>query len=262
MPSPFLDAHELRTATFVRHVELHESLASTNDRAAQLARARTIELPALVAARLQSAGRGRGSTKWWSAEGALTFSVLLDSSAMGISMQDWPRLSLATAVAICDAIAAEAPQTSPALKWPNDVFINRGKVCGILIESPGGAKAKNRLVIGVGINVNNSWRNAPASVGQRGTALCDVTASKHSLQSILGRSLQSMERRFEQLARNDADLPRAWQRLSWLTGQEIEVQTTDDRIIGTCVGISEEGALLIENANGTHDIRNGSVSVI
>jgi hypothetical protein len=77
---PFLNAEQIRAATFIRHVELHESLDSTNNRALELARDERAELPALVVARRQTAGRGRGERTWWAAEGALTFSVFLEPS--------------------------------------------------------------------------------------------------------------------------------------------------------------------------------------
>lgn len=262
LAAPFLDADQLRAATFVRYVELHDTLGSTNDRAVELARGATLELPALVAARFQSAGKGRGRNQWWSTEGALTFSVLLDSEAIGVGAQNWPQLSLATAVAICDAISLEAPQALSAIKWPNDVLIEGGKVSGILIESPGGSTHVNkRLIIGVGINVNNSWRKAPQDIGSVGTALCDVTGARHDLQAILVCSLQAMQERFRQLACGSSQLPHDWQRLCWLTEQRVDVRTRNARITGVCVGIDADGALLIENENGTHRIRSGSVQM-
>ena len=119
-------------------------------------------------ARHQTAGRGRGKHTWWSAEGALTFSVLLEPSTLGIHTRSWPQLSLATAVAICDALAVELRQyevasAMPRIKWPNDVLIDGRKVCGILIESPAQPGVRRRcLVVGIGVNVNNSWKTAPA----------------------------------------------------------------------------------------------------
>jgi BirA family biotin operon repressor/biotin-[acetyl-CoA-carboxylase] ligase len=201
MADGFLDADQLRAATFVRHVELHDTLGSTNDRAAEMARDPTIELPVLIVACRQVAGRGRGSNRWWSAEGGLTFSVLLDSAAIGVGTENWPQLSLATAAAMCDAIAADAPPTSLSIKSPNDVLIDGRKICGILIESPAGtAHARNRLIIGVGINVNNSCRTAPPEIREQATTLCDVTGTQHDLQEMLVRALRAMQERFRQLA--------------------------------------------------------------
>src|SRR5262245_8306494 len=132
------DADELRRTTFVRHVEIHNTLGSTNDRAAELARELSDDaLPTLVVARHQTAGRGRGKSVWWSAEGALTFSLLLDTSRWGILQREWPQLSLPIANAVGTALQAEVPNARVSVKPPNDVLVNGRKVCGILIESPG-----------------------------------------------------------------------------------------------------------------------------
>jgi len=259
----FLDGDALRANTFLRHLELHDTLDSTNNRAAELARDANIELPALVAARHQTAGRGRGQNKWWAADGALTFTVLLEPAALGIESEKWPQLSLATGVALCDALQQLAPAAACGIKWPNDVMIDGSKVCGILIESPGGAApAKDRLVIGIGINVNNSWRSAPHEVGPSGTALCDVTGSQHDLQAVLVQTLQALEVRLRQIASGDSRLPEAWQRLCWLTEQGVEVQVGDRWITGICLGVDSDGVLLVEDENGVHHVRSGSVKVL
>jgi BirA family biotin operon repressor/biotin-[acetyl-CoA-carboxylase] ligase len=259
----FLDGDTLRTHTFIRHVELHDMLDSTNSCAAELARDTSIELPALIVARHQTAGRGRGQNKWWAADGALTFSVLLDPGALGIGTAKWPQLALATGVALCDALQQAAPAAACGIKWPNDVMIDGAKVCGVLVESPGGSvPAKDRLIIGIGINVNNSWRDAPHEVGPNGTALCDVTGSQHDLQTVLERTLQALEVRFGQLASGDAQLPEAWQSLCWLTEQGVEVQVGDRWIMGICLGVDSDGVLLVEDVNGVHQVRSGSVKVL
>jgi BirA family biotin operon repressor/biotin-[acetyl-CoA-carboxylase] ligase len=273
MRESFLDADEIRASTFIRHVEIHDTLGSTNDRAAKLAREQEIELPALVAARNQVAGRGRGKNVWWSTEGALTFSVLLDPSVLGIGTANWPQLSLATAVAICDALSNERnPQfQSVAVKWPNDVMLDGGKVCGILIESPGGnAPAKDRLIVGVGINVNNSCRIEHAARGATqsnkelagATSLCDCSGRRHDLQQLLCQTLRAFEARANQLSSGDSQLPAAWHELCWLTEQRIEVRTNSNWIDGICTGIDSSGALLVENVFGNHRVTSGSVRVL
>ena len=247
-----------------------------------MARDPHVELPALIVAQRQTAGRGRGQKSWWSAEGALTFSVLLDPGVLGIRTVNWPQLSLAMAVAVCDALSIElnannerAGASSPpigddparcnvksrlGIKWPNDVMLDGGKVCGILIESPGGAApAKDRLIVGIGINVNNSWRSAPHTAGPVGVALCDTTSNKHDVQQVLMNALQAMRERLDQLAVNDPQLPIAWQRLCWLTEQSIEAESNGDWIDGVCLGIDTDGALLIENVFGTRRIHSGSI---
>ena len=306
MADAFLDADALRAASFVRHVELHDTLGSTNDRAAELARDETIELPALIVARLQTAGRGRGQHKWWSADGALTFSLLLEPSVLGISINNWPQLSLATAVAVCDALSHELRATTqragaspppsksikqtdasaklhshqnkfphgledePArsepprlgIKWPNDVLIYNDKIAGILIESPGGyVPASNRLIIGIGTNVNNSWSTAPADLVKRGIALCDVTGHPLDIQAVLIALLCALEIRLDQVAANDRTLHHAWQNHCWLTNRDAVVEVHDRTVTGRCVGIAEDGALLLDVNRSIERFYSGSVTV-
>jgi BirA family biotin operon repressor/biotin-[acetyl-CoA-carboxylase] ligase len=270
-PDPFLDANVILAATFVRSVEIHETLSSTNERALQLAGELEINLPALVVARLQTAGKGRARNTWWAADGALTFSLLFDPSTSGFVPANWPQLSLTTAVAVCDALIScisERAGTSTRseltptaqIKWPNDVLLSGRKVCGILIESPGGAApANHRLIIGIGINVNNSWLDAPHDIAMSGTALCDCTGIKYNMHSMMVRVLNALAERMDQLRRHDVELIHTWQRLNFLAGRCIVVQTDSRHFEGTCDDIAEDGALLLDTPAGRQRLYSGSV---
>lgn len=99
----------------------------------------------------QTAGRGRLARTWVSPAGAsVSMSVLLEPA------QDWSRwgwLSLLAGLAVSSSLEALAPDgVRVALKWPNDVLVDGGKVCGILserVESTAGPRA----VVGIGINL-------------------------------------------------------------------------------------------------------------
>jgi BirA family transcriptional regulator, biotin operon repressor / biotin---[acetyl-CoA-carboxylase] ligase len=282
--SHFLDAAALRAATFVRYIEVHEELGSTNDRAMELARQYDVELPALVVSRRQTAGRGRGRKIWWSAEGALTFSLLVDSRVSGILPANWPQLSLATAVAICDALhqalsctgqSAEAfpplagvkdvaagskPRARLGVKWPNDVMLDGGKVAGILVESPGGgAPAKERLIVGIGLNINNSWRSPLRNFGGNGIALCDIIDRQHALQDVLKAVLNAVAERIGQLRARDPELIRAWQQLDLLAGEQVVLEADGRHVEGECVEIASDGALVINTIVGRQRYFSGSV---
>ena len=120
-------------------IEVHDRLASTNLRAANLASAP----PVLVLCNEQTAGRGRRGRSWLSEAGSsLTFSV-----AYGLDGRSPSGLSLAVAVGAAEAL--EGLGYSTALKWPNDLLGPAGgKLGGILIEIGG-----DRAVAGIGINL-------------------------------------------------------------------------------------------------------------
>jgi BirA family biotin operon repressor/biotin-[acetyl-CoA-carboxylase] ligase len=257
-----ISADALCARTFVRHVEIHDELPSTNDRAMQLTLFAELETPALIVARRQLAGRGRGTHAWWSADGALTFSLIIEPASWGIVPGDWPKLSLTTAVAVCDALEAESG-VSCSIKWPNDVLTGGAKVSGILIESPGGsAPAKDRVVIGVGINVNNSWAAAPHEAGGNGTTLRDAYGRDLNSQAIMIEFLNSLNRGLRQLAHSDPELPRAWQQRSWLDDQHVEVDSHGRTVGGDCMGIAVDGALVVQTLFGEQRVFAGTVRIV
>ena len=90
------DLPRLLAETFVRRLEFHEELPSTNDLALRLAGDESSETPLLVLANRQTAGRGRGVNRWWSNDGALTFTLVGDFVDPQ-SPQRWPQISLVTA---------------------------------------------------------------------------------------------------------------------------------------------------------------------
>jgi BirA family biotin operon repressor/biotin-[acetyl-CoA-carboxylase] ligase len=204
--------------------------------------------------------------------------VLLDAASTGVAPWAWPQLSLATAVTVCDALemqlvncrlrvdehnppsAIRNPKSSLGLKWPNDVLLTDRKVCGILIESRGGAvPAKERLIIGIGINVNNSSEAAPGDIRPSGIALCDFTGETHDLQAVIVAVLDALSVRIQQLQRRDRELIRDWQRLNALAGQRVTVHTSGRTLEGECEAIAEDGSLVINTPGGQQRIYSGSV---
>lgn len=125
------------------------SVDSTNDYALRWGQEGAPDM-SVVYAEEQTAGRGRGRRQWFSSPGAsLTFSVLL-------RLRPWESLALGRfaalgALAVCSAL--EEMGLTPQIKWPNDVLLERRKVCGILVESLWGEKRPDFLVIGIGLNV-------------------------------------------------------------------------------------------------------------
>ena len=120
----------------------------------------------------QTAGRGRGSNRWWTGPGSLAFSLLIDrKDASAASRQMSMLASLATGVALVDALSPLVPGHEIGIHWPNDVMLDGRKLAGVLIEIlPDG-----KQVIGIGINTNNTATDAPAEVRPRVVTLRDAT---------------------------------------------------------------------------------------
>ena len=119
----------------------------------------------------QTAGRGRGTNRWWTGAGSLAFSLIIDPQDWSISRQPAPERSLAVGVAIVDAVQPWLAGIPLGLHWPNDVYASDRKLAGILID----VLPDGRNIVGIGINANNTLDSAPDEVRQRATTLRDLT---------------------------------------------------------------------------------------
>ena len=256
------DLRRIERESFVRQVEFHPLLASTNDRALQLAAEPDVPTPLLVLAEQQSAGRGRGANRWWSGPGALTFSLVLAADALGLSPPRWPRVALAAGVAVCEVLQPLVPHLPCGIRWPNDVHLSGRKVCGILSESRPAGMAfglPSRLVLGIGINVNNSLAGAPPEVRGIGISLCEMAGAPYDLTDFLLRLLGGLAGKLDALGRDDRRLAESWSQLCLLRGRAVELDLGTERVCERCQGTDAEGALLLETPHGTRRFFGGVI---
>jgi BirA family biotin operon repressor/biotin-[acetyl-CoA-carboxylase] ligase len=253
-----LDA--LVAGSFLARAEHHDALGSTNDRAAELGRDGG-PLPALVAAARQQSGRGRGGNRWWSSDGALTFSIVFDRDALGLAPERLPLVALATGLAVRAAVdetlsaAARPPDAAvPLVKWPNDVLVGDRKIAGILVEESGG-----RVVVGIGLNVNNDFATAPADVEARATSIRSLLGRSVERAAVLSRLLEALADELGRLAEPTDDLARRWSNDCALTGRAVRIRVHDRIVEGVCDGIDPSGALLVRNENATERVLSGVV---
>lgn len=254
------DVELVKADSFARSAEFHRELPSTNDLALQRAMCEELDTPFLVLTELQTAGRGRGSHKWWSAPGALTFSLVIDTSTSIDAPTGGayaPRFSVTTALALHDALSDYVPPGEIRLKWPNDVYLGSRKVAGILLERS--SACPNRLVVGVGINVNNSLSAAPDEIRKRATSLHDRNGVQYPLRDVLRTVLKQMARRYEMLATNTLRLAVEWQERCLLRTYPVSVTSGERIVTGVCSGIDDRGALMIHNESGVHPLISGVV---
>jgi BirA family biotin operon repressor/biotin-[acetyl-CoA-carboxylase] ligase len=250
------DLPRIANSGLVRHVDFHESLVSTSDRALELAVADNPPLPLLVLTERQTDGRGRGSNRWRSSAGALTFSLVLDAGDKRLRADHRSRVAIVGGLAVCQALSQAAPRTKWHVKWPNDVYANGRKVCGILCESAPGYP--QRLVVGIGINVNNSQRDG--ALPPAATALVDLDELTRDLTDVLLAVLDQFDAAWNKLtAGGFAELAAEYRRYCLLTGKTLRVTAGQDRIVGVCRGIDEQGALVLATEMGERTIVAGSV---
>ncbi|RPI80469.1 MAG: biotin--[acetyl-CoA-carboxylase] ligase [Planctomycetaceae bacterium] len=257
--SPPFNLSRLIDSPLFAQVAWHDAIDSTNTLALQSALQPELPTPYLIGAEQQTAGRGRGNHRWWSAPGALTFSLILNPrtdfagpAVPPLNENCWPRISLVAALALCDVLAERVPAGKPRLKWPNDVHLAGRKVAGILVEvPPQPAGTARRLVLGIGINVNNSLVLAPEEIRSVAAALCDITGGPMSREELLLDWMERFGDHARSLATGAADLADGWRSYCLLAGQTVTLQAGNRTVAGHCLGIDDEGALLIDTPTGT-----------
>ena len=255
----WFDLQALAANTFLKHIEFKGETNSTNDDALLMG-ADSEKSSVLVLAETQAGGRGRGSNRWWASDGALTFSLLLKPTQFGISPDRWPLMSLAAAMSVGDLLGELAIGCDVGLKWPNDVQLNRRKICGILVETLKGRS--DRVVIGIGLNVANSLKEAPPEIQSLATSILDETGIQFALTEVLIRLLQLLEHRLVDLGIGRDDLFARWPRHCVLTGKVVRLEAGEQIIQGTCRGLGSKGGILIERENEQREWFGGVVRVV
>ena len=249
---------------FVERMLIFDELESTNTTARELAldSSRRDPLPLGIWARRQTRGRGQRESSWWSDEGSLTFTLLLDPAAHRLRLDQAPRLALTAAVALIETVA-DLGWTDPGLgvRWPNDVEHDGRKLAGILperIETDRG----DRLVIGVGVNVASRLDQAPPEIQAMAGSLGELQPEPLApdvLPTFLAAFLNRFPSTLRRLADDDPSLAAAWSRLDLLRDRPIRVALGPRSLSGIARGIDPEGALLVDDGRETQRLFGGRV---
>jgi len=229
-----------------------DEIDSTNEEARRRAEAGAPG-PIWLRAGLQTAGRGRRGRAWTSSTGNL-FATLMIRPEM--SPSEAARLSFAAALSVADLLDAFVDPAQVKLKWPNDVQLDGGKVCGILLESSAHADGGvDWLAVGVGVNL----KTHPQLEEPRTIALADV-AEPPSPQEALAHLASAFARWLTAYEdRGFMALREPWLARARGLGEPITVRLPNEELSGRFGGIDAEGALLLETDGMLRKISAGEV---
>ena len=236
-----------------------DSLPSTNTEAARQAALGAPE-GLCVVAREQTAGRGRRERGWLSPKDAgLYLSVVLRPT---LEARQWPLITLAAALAVCDALR-EACGLASDIKWPNDLLAGGRKLCGILAETAEGARGR-AVVLGVGVNLRRG--SFPEEISDTATSVEEQTGRAPDAGQLLAALTRSLARHYETLHAHDgaAEILGEWQRRSsYAHGRRVRVALAEETFEGTTRGLDPDGALRVETDEGaTRIVRAGDVTAL
>jgi BirA family biotin operon repressor/biotin-[acetyl-CoA-carboxylase] ligase len=243
-------------------LEVLDTVESTNTfllrRAAMELNARSDRIQ-VVAAELQTGGRGRHGRKWQSGLGdSLTLSLLW-RFPQGASFLSG--LSLATGVAILRALESAGVQGA-ALKWPNDVIFNFCKLAGVLIELQGEMLGPTVAVIGVGINLRLSDA-VRAGIPQGTTDIFSMTGripDRNRMLAALMIELSRALREFEQSG--FASFREEWTSRHAYENKGVMLHLPDGSIReGKVKGVADDGSLLLSTLSEIHRYSGGEITL-
>jgi BirA family transcriptional regulator, biotin operon repressor / biotin---[acetyl-CoA-carboxylase] ligase len=226
----------------------HAAVVDSTMRQARLLARRGAVEGTIVVAESQTSGRGRLDRSWRSPAGGIYLTLI---TRPRVPPAYAARVSLLVAVVVSEVIE-RLYGLSARVKWPNDVLIEEGKVCGILAEMETECDAVRFVNVGMGLNANSSIS------GQQSGAV--------SLRELLGRPVDRVQLVREIVAGSLERLPQLdggavlddWRRRTMTLGREVTIVGSNQPIEGIAVDITTTGALLVRTADGhVHEVMAG-----
>jgi BirA family biotin operon repressor/biotin-[acetyl-CoA-carboxylase] ligase len=217
----------------------------------------------VVVADEQTAGRGRMGRVWFSPPGqSLCVSVLLRPRLQPRQIS-W--LTMIGALAVVDVVNAAilpSPQLSPlggvgaGIKWFNDVLLNGRKVAGVLAETSLTGDRLDYAVLGIGLNVNTRFDDAPEEVRRCATSLREAFGREFDRDAMLQSLLNAFSVQYAALPASPvADYTRHLDTL----GKRVKLMVGGDAAEGEALRVEDDGALIVSTIAGERAVHFGDV---
>ena len=244
----------------------YKNTSSTMDRARELA-LRDASGGSVFTAEKQSAGRGRNGRTWVSRQGGLFFSVL---ERPCITITDYTLISMIMQIAVAKSISSICGKQA-FLRWPNDIYIDKRKIAGIISEISGEGDLVTWLTCGIGVNVNNPVPSGKAA------SCAEINGQQISRREVLNKILEEIEitkKSFISTAiysQGNIALAEKWNSLADCIGAKVVVfepsGSNDDNLSGKILsrgvfqGIDPVGRCILKTENTNLCFNQGSVSL-
>ena len=257
MISPETLQDGLQAKSFGKKIFAFGTIDSTNSCARTLAGC-WAEEGTVVISDFQTAGRGRLGRTWVADAGEnLMFSLILRPKIAPDAMN---LLSLVAAVGIARGIEKHAG-IKVLCKWPNDILCGGQKIAGILLEGSLAGDQVDSVIVGIGVNVNQS--QFPDEIASRATSLALATGTLHDRPELFRTILQCLEEEYSTQATSGfRHAVTRWLEYAPLIGKHITVANNAAVVEGTVRGISEGGGLIVSSQDGEHTFLAGDVTIV
>ncbi|MCI8579183.1 MAG: biotin--[acetyl-CoA-carboxylase] ligase [Dorea sp.] len=241
-----------------RKVVYYDETDSTNNRAKDSGEKNGAHGTLFIADK-QNAGKGRRGRAWESPSGKSIYMTILLRPQ--ITPDKAPMLTLIMGLSVAEGIR-KVSGAETAIKWPNDIVMNKKKVCGILTEMATEMEYVNYVVIGVGINVNQEYFSE--GIKEIATSLYEETGTVYQRSELIAAVLERFEKNYEMFLETGdlSGIRKAYDSILVNRGQEVKVLEPGNEYRAVAEGINKNGELIVRLSDGRQkNIFAGEVSV-
>ncbi len=244
----------LKTSFIGKNYIFFKEIDSTNDYAK---RCKELEDGTVVLAETQTSGKGRKGRQWISSKGkGIYLSIVLYPK---IQINDILKFSLIFPIAVKEAVEKNIGQ-EVCIKWPNDLYLNGNKFAGILTETEVEGNEISRVIVGIGINVNNEFSDFK-DLESTATSLRLETGKNIDRKKLLCDLLEEIEIKYgEYFIKKSEIIEKVNQSLLW-RGQKVKLIDGNHEIEGELIKVDDTGGLIIKTETGIQTIYSGDLTL-
>tara|TARA_B100001121_G_C18545708_1_gene552908 strand:- start:90 stop:878 length:789 start_codon:yes stop_codon:yes gene_type:complete len=240
-----------KTSDYLWHLTVHEELESTNDYLIKFANPNEY---CLCLAESQTKGRGRNSKKWQSPKYKNIYMSLCFSTNQ--ELKNLSSFSLVSALAIHNVLLKKDIFTE--IKWPNDIYLNKKKVGGVLIETLSRGQ-ENLIIVGIGLNV---FMDKNTEIDRDWTSLKledeNIVIDRNDLISAIANEVLVLKTNFEK--KGFDYFVKDFNKLNFLKDKEVFLSNFINNR-GTALDINSDGSLNVKIGDHIKRISSGEVSI-
>ena len=217
-----------------------KSLTSTQDKAKEFAKKGLSNI--IVAADIQTKGRGRFKRKWHSGKGSLSMSILLKPK----NIKNLQYLTFAAAIAVVNSIK-NVSKLKTSIKWPNDVHYKGKKLCGILTEVVFGKE--NYVVVGIGLNANQN--KLPEEINNIATSLRIIKNKDFDINKLIKSIIDEFFNLYNRYYKKNklSHILKIWKQYCDTINKNVTIITKFKELKGKAIGVDNDCSLLLKTKN-------------
>jgi BirA family biotin operon repressor/biotin-[acetyl-CoA-carboxylase] ligase len=201
----------------------------------------------VIIAEEQTGGVGRMGRAWISPAGGIWITIILKPH---VPIDHIFMITMAGSVAIARAIRKEF-ELGALIKWPNDIFIGKKKIGGLLLEMSAEADTVHYCLLGIGIDVNNPVKDFAADLQRDITSISAEVGHEVDRAAFLARILKEFENRYALVESGEYEtITQEWKSLSATLENRVQIRTLRNSFEGEAIDIDEYGALIVRKDSG------------